>query len=84
MPFTAVMRMLPPPTLAPCTVTDRPDASHRRMRAVLGWAPSSSTVSMETARPAASASSGARRMRSSSGAMPMMPAMMALSVPWPL
>ena len=84
MPLTSVTRMFPPPILEPRRDTWRPFASVKVTRAVFGWAPSMSPVEIWTLSPAAFASSGAWRMRTSSVAIPMIPAIRALSVPCPL
>ena len=78
-----VMRMLPPPTDAPRTRTVRPEAPVRWMTAVFGCARSRLTFWNEKTSPCSSAMASASRMRSSSGAKPRMPAISALSVPWP-
>ena len=84
MPLTSFTSIFPPPMLLPKSETVLPAASVRVTLAVLGWAPSMSPVAMFTSNPCSLASSGALRIRLSSVAIPMIPAMRALSVPWPL
>ena len=81
-PLMRVMTAAPPPMLSPRTDTCAPVSSVTSMSTVLGWSTWSAARGVNVkASPAACAQSNESRMRSSSGAMPSMPATSALSVP---